>query len=69
MQSEEGDRSHIANIVSEPDNEMRPGAPANGPAANESQPPRYWLHTAPRGHPILAATHHVGIYEIRSSAR
>jgi len=42
-------------------------APANGPAANEPQPPRYWLRTAPRIYPVLGATHRVGIYEMGSS--
>ena len=32
-------------------------APANGPAANESQPPRYELHHPSRDQSVLAATH------------
>ena len=32
-------------------------SPANGPAANESQPPRYELHHPSRDQSVLAATH------------
>ena len=43
-------------------------APANGPAANESQPPRYWPRAAPNSHPVLAATHRADIIETGSNS-
>ena len=44
-------------------------APANGPTANESQPPRYELRHPSRDQSVLASNAHVVHYEIGSHYR
>ena len=72
MQFEEGECSNIANIASEPDDEMRPERPVPSGCGQNArlrcrvacQYSRYGLRLAPSMHRVLATTHHASIIEL-----